>query len=548
MSDRLAISRRRRSWRRHLAWGTLAVTAAALLVGPGCKESSTSSDAVRQTAPEKEAAQRDELFDYVFDALNRLEEFDPHEMLNRLTDRLDRWVQDQRPLADWKPDPLVGTLPEPLQELPVVKNLDRLRFTADPPYSDGYALLEAVWLRDLSAWARGEEVGDVVRAERLFDWTVRNIQLDPDPGALAAGGTVRVLQKPWETLLLGRGTASERAWVFILLARHQGLDAAVIAPAEVGEAGEAGPKHLLVAVRSGSELYLFDPALGLPIPARDGVKLDQAGRLEIEPATLSQVVADDALLRQLDVDDERPYPLDSSQLEQSVVLLEASPAYISQRMKLVEDRLVGDARLVLTADASGQGERMKQCRHVADVRLWTFPYETIQQEIELGGQRERWWSESLTPFFAGVYEERVLWKGRSCHLKGKFVGTASATDYYQKARPSNQQLVAAKLDRRVAEVFLWAKLTASYWLGLIAAHEGNDRSAIDYFTTRTVAVAPEGPWTQGALYNLARVCEGSQRFTEAIKLYRSNDQSPGYHGNLLRARWLESFAVPGAPP
>ena len=585
MNDQLARGRRGPVFRRPLACGLLAATGAALLLASGCRKSSTSSDAVRQTVPEREVARRDKLFDYVFDTLNRLEEFEPAEMLNRLTDRLDRWVRDQKPLADWAVDPLVGTLPQPLQELPVVKDLDRLGFTADPPYSDGYALLEAVWLRDVSTWARGEEVGDIVRAKRLFDWTVKNIQLEPD---LGSGGAkrpepgpegaeepnpgsedaeeptrVRVLKKPWETLLLGRGTASERAWVFILLARHQGLDAAVVVPADASEAGEEGTGHLLVGVLSGGELYLFDPALGLPIPARDGVKLDRAGGLEIEPATLSEVAADDALLRRLDVDDERRYPLDSSRLNESVVLLEASPAYISERMKLVENRLVGDARLVLTTDASGQGERMKACRHVGDVRLWPLPYETIRQEIELGAKRGQWWAYWLAPFLiefakydsaksptalALSYEQWVLWRGRSCHLKGKFVGSSSATEYYQRARPSDRELAAAKMEPRLVEVYLRAKLRASYWLGLIAAHEGNDASAIDYFKTRSVDVAPQGPWTQGALYNLARVCEGSRRVAQAIEIYRSDDWSAGYHGNLLRARWLESPAMAEAPP
>ena len=39
----------------------------------------------------------------------------------------------------------------------------------------------------------------------------------------------RVPQFPWETLLAGRGTAMERAWVYLLLLRQQGIDAAILA-------------------------------------------------------------------------------------------------------------------------------------------------------------------------------------------------------------------------------------------------------------------------------------------------------------------------------
>ena len=71
---------------------------------------------------------------------------------------------------------------------------------------------------------------------KLFDWTIRNIALDRD-------SLDRTPQMPWETLLLGHGTAMERAWVFILLARQQGLDAAVLAtyaPGAVGEPATVG--------------------------------------------------------------------------------------------------------------------------------------------------------------------------------------------------------------------------------------------------------------------------------------------------------------------
>ena len=65
---------------------------------------------------------------------------------------------------------------------------------------------EAIWLRDISRWAHGDGFDDVSRATALFDWTVRNIQLEADEDSMP--------RRPWQTLLFGRGTAEQRAWVF----------------------------------------------------------------------------------------------------------------------------------------------------------------------------------------------------------------------------------------------------------------------------------------------------------------------------------------------
>ena len=52
-----------------------------------------------------------------------------------------------------------------------------------------------------------------------------------------------------------------------------------------------------------------------------------------------------------------------------------------------------------------------------------------------------------------------------------------------------------------------AKEDASYWLGLIAFEQKNYPVAIDYFSRRTLDATPDGPWTDGAHYNLGRTYE-----------------------------------------
>jgi hypothetical protein len=514
-----------------------------LAASEGCeKKRKPSASGLGRSQQEAQRIRRDDLFTYAIANLDRLEEFDTTEMLRQTIDRLNQWVQEQPPVPDWKVDPLVAGLPKEYAGLPVLKALDKREFTIVPPAADSETLQEAVLARDVSRWARGEQVEDVPLIKELFDWTVRNIQLEPeafDP----AGNPLRVLQTPWETLLLGRGTAAERAWVFILLARQQGLEAAVLMPAESRGLTQERLGPCVVGVFSKGELYLFDSALGMPIPGPKGRKLDENGRLTLEPATLGQVVSDESLLRQLDGDLEHPYRLKASQLKSVVALLEASPASLSQRMKLLEARLAGSSKMVLTADPTAQAERLKKCAHVTDARLWPRPYQRVLQEMQLGEKRVKWQMFMLMPFQVGVGNSPALYRGRMYHLKGRLTGSPCAAELYQMARLSNKQIEAARVDPQSKAIYLRAKLDASYWLGLIAAYQNNPRSAIDYFDTRTLDVVPDNLWTHGAKYNLARVYEASNQPQEAIKLYRADTKSPSYHGNLLRARWLESLTA-----
>ncbi len=524
---------------RHFALGVSATAAlllaAMVLASGGCGKSPSSSgfSTPHQSGQPKKVT--DELMHHSIDALYRLEEFQGGEMMRRTLDRLDQWARQQQPVAGWQPDPMLATLPKPLAELPVVKDLDKVQFR----HADGVSLQEAIWLRDASNWAKGEDVDDLARAGNLFDWTVRNVQLEADEPL--SGMSERVMQLPWETLLLGRGTAWERAWVFILLARQQGIDAFVLGTRE-GEGAAAKVEPWLVAVLKDGEMYLFDPMLGLPIPGPDGPQLDERGELEIRPATLAQVRADEKLLKQLDADAKHPYRVKPSQLKNVVALLEASPAYLQQRMAMIESRLAGAERMVLTAAPSAQAERVKATKQIEDVRLWTYPYDQIAQREQLGDRAVRWQQLMFLPFETG--QNPVLWKGRVLHLKGVFSGDSNAVMYYQMARPSDRELAASRLPVPIMNVLRLAKLDASYWLGLIAQVEGNYASAIDYLSKRTLLQSLEnGPWNHGAHYNLARIYEAQHNYPRAIETYRVDPSDPEYAGHLLRARWLESLTA-----
>ena len=95
-------------------------------------------------------------------------------------------------------------------------------------------------------------------------------------------------------------------------------------------------------------------------------------------------------------------------------------------------------------------------------------------------------------------------------------------------------------------IYLRGKQDASYWLGLIAYQRGNYPVAIDYFARRTLEFMPSGPWSDGARYNLARTFEASGEPERAILQYDSNADSPGYLGDLLRAKWLKQKTIKAA--
>lgn len=458
------------------------------------------------------------------------------------------------------------------------------------PRLDITALEEAVLARDLSRWARGEEADDVSRAKRLFDWTIRNIQLEAERAEHQGKVAIHVMQTPWETMFFGRGTSMERAWVFVLLARQQGLEAALLALDDSAASGGTKLRPWAVGVLSEGNIYVFDPLLGSPIPAPNGLHLDEQGQLDVQPATLAQLAANDRLLRQLDLTAERPYPLKAADLKKVVAMVDGTPWWLSQRMRAVESRLGGEDRMVLSISPAASVSRWKACPAVADVRLWPVGYETVFQRILLGPSFANWQQGMMAPFTmrttsggasgpqaAEGQQAPMFWEtnadvasrqtrsrqavsddrpatlpsaplrmGRLLHLRGRFLGQPSATSCYQMARLSDRQLAelnSAETSQQV-EILRLAKQYATYWLGVLAYEQRNYPSARDYLLARTLEAVPRSPWTAGAKYNLGRVYEAEKQYAKAIQQYRGNTEAVDSFGNRLRARWLETLVKP----
>lgn len=523
--------------------------------------------------------------------LSRLEEFDRRKGMLQTAYHLNRWIEDLGKDIQWQEDPLIDQLPPDLRGIPPLTELSKGEFTTE----DVMFLREASWMQSISEWVLGQttELGiedwlkqieesrgephayEVAVAARLFDWTVRNIQLEellpypttaaepPADGASEPSRAVSPLMVatagpgymtfPWQTLMFGRGDAWQRARVFIQLARQRKIDVVMLALDDDGQSPR--PRPWLPAALVDDQLYLFDADLGLPIPGPGGVGI----------ATLEQVRKDKNLLSELDVGNEHTYAPAKADLDKAVALIDASPDSLSRRMKLVDSLATTGRQLILSVNPSGLAERLGRCDGITDVELWRTPYETwiyrialgrrSQQDIELMRRLilDEWIFDGQTPMI----------QGRQLHFRGKFENEnrkeGAKANYFAARVPNvdidrietsleiqhrmglvrdreNDQQWKAKLAAQ-RMVVMRTKRNASYWLGLIHYETGRYEPAVDWLKVHTLEAAEDGPWTAGARYNLSRVYEATGELEKARNLLLLDD-SPQKHGNMLRARFL----------
>ena len=445
--------------------------------------------------------------------------------LDQLLDRANQWLRNQRDENEtWQSAPLLSELSAELRETKLLLELlsdTTMRLGPFDP-TEMRQLQQAIWLRDISQWAKGDAASPLEVAEALFDWTVRNIQLDsPDEP--------RYLHQPWQVLMYGHGTAEQRAWVFAELCRQQQLDVVMLA---------TNGKWWLPAVLHEEKLTLFDTRLGLPLP----------GKVPGSIATLAEVVADPSLLSKLNVDEEDKYPTSAEDLAQIQAWLVASPLQLARRARLLEQAFKGDDYVVLSVNARRSVEMLAKHSDVDSVKLWPFPFEAVLDESTMPPvQRLR-----AAQHFLVFASRPRLWKARVLHFQGTQeipieerndplaqpdLGHQQATRLYQdpRIRPPNVKLKDVAPAKR--SIYRAAKGQASYCLGLLSYDLGKYKVAKDWFARRTLAATPDGPWTAGANYNLARTLESLGEFEAAITLLES-DVSPQRLGNLIRARLL----------
>lgn len=345
---------------------------------------------------------------------------------------LKQWLARQDVDAvPWEIDPLFRNLPRAMREHGAFRGLDYLDFSlADLDYLQQCLWLNdiahrvsqekapphlAPWLEELDKSGQIDAARQLRQAERLFDWTVRNIQLEPllpqpkGPELKVEEGQQVDQRPPYErgipgpgyqqlpkdTLQFGQGDAWERGRIFIQLCRQAGIPAVMLGIVHENELG--GPQAWAAAVLVKDEFYLFDPQLGfaIPGPEREGI------------ATLSQFIADEALRTALTPpgtpgkEQGEAYPITADNLKNVAVLIESQPESLSRRMKLLEgplnnardqsrteakdpdDEVAGDPLpIVLTVQPSDAAKKFR-LKHISSVGLWRVPFEAVLYRIAM---------------------------------------------------------------------------------------------------------------------------------------------------------------------
>ena len=112
---------------------------------------------------------------------------------------------------------------------------------------------DALWYARISKLVAAPAQTDLERSTRLFYYVMRNIVLRSDEDS-------QLPMAPFGIAMFGEGNARDRAWLFINLLGQLRIDAVVLAATE-------DPARVLVGVLLAGKVYLYDPTLGLPVPA-----------------------------------------------------------------------------------------------------------------------------------------------------------------------------------------------------------------------------------------------------------------------------------------
>lgn len=258
---------------------------------------------------------------------------------------------------------------------------------------DSVAIRDALWARAVAESVMKSQDSDINRVVRLFQFVTQVIHVvkaDRPPLGL------------FETLQLGTGTAEDRAWVFGLLVQQLKLPTVVIEIAEDGQ----NPATVLVGVLNDSKLSLFDASVGLPLPAAN----DDAKRpLVNQVATLDQVLASDALLRQWDIEGS-PYPYHAEQFKTAKFKVVGETGTWSRRFEGLQNGMTAHSTAVIFQPLLSVGEFKGAIQEVSEalanqvsadqIGVWSYPELRREQVESLTSEQVASTHELFEPFQA----------------------------------------------------------------------------------------------------------------------------------------------------
>lgn len=497
--------------------------------------------------------------------------------------RLNDWQQSCQSEA-----PSAATLPEPLRKLLGDEQLEALK---SPRFTnrDGEHLRDGVLFRSMVKYAFEANAGDATELQRVvaaFQFVVRSLELiDKHPGEIPL--------TPYEILLLGKGTVADRAWVFARLLQENRIDAVLIAPANPRGEGAASLESYLVGVILEGRTHLFDPRAGVPIPPPGAAASAKAAR---GAATLEQAAIDPAVLRQLDVDEEHPYPFKADDLKNPTVYLITDFAFSTDRMRSLQGQFSGEQSMVLadplpdTTDGPGVWSRVTKAGGKQwsedSLRIWTYPESQANAHASMNDDQRKILDRLLLPFSAyasprfdpreqkwvlsaqeqvddraagefdpGKSKRTRTTKGaqmraRLTHVGGDFAkGVTDYFDVWQRSRYLVQAVFQSKIEVENDKLALHVRAVddSSFWTAVCKFEQRNYRVAIDSLL-RYRTQNPKGAWTRQCRYLLALCLAAQEDYQAAVEeLDAVEPGDPEYFGyQWLIRQW--QMAEPEVDP
>lgn len=498
---------------------------------------------------------------------------------------LNTWIQTvDRSEANYSPPRITEELPKDLMEFVGCKTPLELQFSdADIDY-----LFEQRMMQKLSSWIidfplRDSIVREVLEKKKktlsvedgykleeackLFDWAMRNVALELNEnelpmisvesktvapnGAVVEGG-YGYGYLPWETLLFSFGDFIEKGRVFSALAYQREIPTAWIV--DQGYVWAIG-------VAIGDEILVFEPKIALPILDPD----------KKEFASLKDAQTNPRVLRRLDLPGQFDYAFNPGDLKRIELLIDLPPTAGSARMKMLQQKLLGEERMILHHDLDTVAETFRKAAPEAQVKLWDVP---AKAQVHAAMVREQ--LRTLTDFTGAYMARHGIWvmdnpaaNGRLNHLFGRFEvkdQEAGALAMYMSCRTDEASLSRLSYDPAIQKelgvpklsgedderyavrvkqaeyVLRRAKVDASFLMAQLHFDRGDYSASKNWFEKRVIGNESDMalPWHPIARYGLARV------YQEMDDLEKATEQltfrpSPMEAGNRLRLRYLRAL-------
>lgn len=270
---------------------------------------------------------------------------------------------------------------------------------------------------------------DLDRVLRVFEWGCRNL-------ALRSFDQPQLPFTFYEALIVGQMRPEDRAMVLAGILKQLHYDCVVLRPSAELVAGQPW----LFGVIVENQVYLFDLALGLPVPQGDRPVAEQFQ----QPATLAQLKEHPEWLALLSPRADQPYPFTAEDLTHLHVDVITSPRSWTKRMWSIEQLLPGEMLCVLYDPPSAEADRPSLFDRVAsaipgiaanDVGVWSDPIRQEARMAAIDAPTVRAYQEALIPFIVPVE-----------YQADRETGTQRRVETQRQLRIRTEQLLGNRLE------------------------------------------------------------------------------------------------------